>query len=328
MSETGVPKRRIAVTGASGFLGLRVCAELAARGHDVRALVRAETDRLNVPQVRYRGLDDAAGLAAGLAGVTVVVHLAARVHIMRDHSHDPLREFRRVNVQGTRTLAEFAAREGAKEFFFASSVKAMGEHCERPWKETDPPAPVDPYGVSKLEGEAALAEISAGSGMSTVALRLPLAYGSGVRANILRLFALVDRGWPLPLGGIDNRRSLIFAGNVGAAIALLIDRVQGHEVFFASDGHDVSTSELLEAIGHALGRQPRLLPAPRRAAELLRRMSPRRAGPPIARLFGSLTVDDSKLRSRIGGRLPYSFEEGIGETARWFRSRERRERRP
>ncbi len=313
--------RCIAVTGAGGFLGSHVCGQLAARGHDVRALVRDEAAHLTVPQIRYDGLHDTAVLRAALNGATVVVHLAARVHVMQERSADPLKEFRRANVDTTRALAELAVREGVEEFYFTSSVKAVGEENTYPWSESHPPFPADPYGKSKLEAEYALAEISARSGMTTVAIRLPLVYGPGVRANMLRMFQLIDHGWPLPLGGLDNRRSLIFAGNVGAAVALLLGRVEGHEVFFASDGQDVSTSELVRAIGRVLGRKPRLFPVPDPAVRLLRRFGPRRIEPVATRLFGSLTVDTTKLRTRIGGPLPYTFDEGLVETARWFRTK-------
>lgn len=307
------------VTGASGFLGAHVCSELAARGHDVRALVRREVPHLRIAQVHYEGLHDSEGIQRALEGVSAVVHLAARVHMVRDESTDPLGEFRRVNVDGTHTLGELAARAGVSEFFFASSVKAMGETNTRPWTEADPPSPGDPYGISKLEAELALADVGSVSGMATVPLRLPLVYGPGVRANMLRLFRLVDRGWLLPLGSIDNRRSLVFAGNVAAAIALLLGRVRGHEVFLVSDGEDVSTTELIHAIGESLGRRPRLMPAPVSLADLGRRIGVPILKGTIDRLFGSLTIDASKLRDRIGEPLPYTLRAGLGHTARWYR---------
>jgi nucleoside-diphosphate-sugar epimerase len=326
------PRVIVAVTGADGFVGRHVCAELARAGHQVRALVRGESLVAPAPYAalppeaaierrQWRDLDDVAALRTALDRADAVIHLAARVHVMRDHASDPLAAFRAINVEGTRRVAVVAAEAGVPHLLLASSVKAVGEHNDAAWNEQTPPAPVDPYGISKLEAEQALAEIARQYHMRAIILRLPLVYGPGMRANMLRLFRLVDRGWPIPLGGVRNRRSLLFAGNAAAAITSILP-MPGHgvETYFVSDGENVSTPELLHRIGEALGRPVRLVPAPVRLLELAHRLRVPAIGPAAGRLLGSLMVDASALRHRLGGSLPFTLDEGLRQTAAWYRA--------
>jgi nucleoside-diphosphate-sugar epimerase len=328
----GGPARVSLVTGASGFLGAHVCRAWAASGRAVRGLYRRPPLE-PIPGVEAAicaGLDDRAGLRAALVGVNTVVHLAARVHVMHDTASDPLGEFRRVNVEGTRVLLEEAIAAGVERFVFVSSIKAMGEASDELWTEATPARPVDPYGVSKLEAELLVREVAGSAGLHAPILRLPLMYGPGVGANMLRLFQLVDRGLPLPFGAVRNRRSLAYVGNVvGAIDAVLATPAAGAEVFLVSDGKDFSTPELIRAIARALARPARLVPVPvavfRGAAsmgDLLDRVgrSPLTSAS-VQRLLGSLAFDASKLSRVTGYRPAFSPEQGLDVTARWYRQR-------
>lgn len=320
----------VLVTGASGFVGSAVCARLLEGGSRVRALLRpGSAAPAGTEPVVAAGLHDGEALRRAVEGVDAVVHLAARVHVMRDAASDPLAEFRAVNVEGTRRLAREAAAAGVRTFVFASSVKAMGEMspASGPWTEATPPAPADPYGVSKLEAEAALAAEAAG-GMRAAVLRLPLVYGPGVKANMLRLFQLVDRGVPLPLGGIRNRRSLLFVGNAADAVRAVLAAPDAAGVFLVSDGEDLATPELVRRIGRALGRPARLLPVPEalfRAAAAAGDVVSRAVPFPFTRaaadrLLGSLAVDSGRLRRMAGWTPPFTVDDGLSRTAEWYRS--------
>lgn len=321
---------RVLVTGATGFVGRHLCDALLAAGHAVRALVRRPDAGLPpaVECAPAADLHDGAAVAAALARVDAVVHLAARVHVMREAAADPRAAFRHTNVDGTRLLAEQAADAGARSFVFVSSVKAVGEATAAPWTERTPPAPLDPYGVSKLEAEAAARDVADRRGLHAPILRFPLVYGPGMKANMLRLFALVDRGVPLPLGSVHNARSLLYVGNAAAAIvAVLRAPAAARETYFVSDGRDLSSPELVRAIAAALGRPARLVPVPPalfrtagRAGDLLARAFPfPLTTAAVDRLLGSLSVDSSKLRNTLPFSPPFTVEEGLRHTAEWFR---------
>jgi nucleoside-diphosphate-sugar epimerase len=314
----------VLVTGATGFVGRHVCAVLHENGYHVRILTRQPLDHPFAETVRFDGLHDDAAMAQAVRGAQAVVHLAARVHVMQDRSPDPLADYRAVNVQATARLAGIAADSGVETFILASSVKAVGEMNTAPWNEDVEPAPRDPYGVSKLEAERALQNVATASAMRGVVLRLPVVYGAGVKANILRLFHLVRRGMPLPLGGIRNQRSMIYVGNVAAAIAGGLQQRQMRGVFFASDGEDVSTSDLIERIGKALGKRAILLPAPRTLLRLTGALGDHLPMFPItsaavARLYGSLAIDSTKLVTALGAPMPFSVDAGLQRTAEWYR---------
>ena len=308
--------RTVLVTGSTGFIGVPLCRALVEAGDTVRGASR-EGGRHPVEGVqRVRVADplDADAVRAAVEGSDAVVHLAARVHIMQERAAYPLAEFRRANVAATTVLAEQAAAAGVRSFVLASTVKAVGERNTTPWTEETPPEPVDPYGVSKLEAELALIAIARRQKLGGAILRFPLVYGPGMKGNMLRLFSLVDRRMPLPFGAVANRRSMLYAGNLVAAVLAVLARESAEvETFFASDGRDLSLTELLRMIGEALGKPARLLPVP---AALLRVALPRAAAD---RLLGSLTVDASKLARTVGYRPPYSVEDGIRDTGRWYR---------
>jgi UDP-glucose 4-epimerase len=255
---------------------------------------------------------------AALAGCAVVVHLAARVHVINDKARDPLAEFREVNTKGTLNLARQAAQAGVKRFVFISTIKVNGEGRDAPYRETDAAAPEDAYAISKWEAEQGLRQIAADTGLEVVILRPPLVYGPGVKANFLRLIRIVERGWPLPLGAIRNLRSLLYLGNFVDAIRLcVVHPAAAGQTFLLDDGKPVSTPELIRAVARALGRPARLLAVPVWMLEAAGMLLGKRAA--VARLTGSLFVDGSAIRSRLGWMPPYSVEEGMAATVASFK---------
>jgi nucleoside-diphosphate-sugar epimerase len=275
-----------------------------------------------VERVRVADSLDRMAIRAAVTGVDAVVHLGARVHVMRERAADPLAEFRRANVESTWVLGEEAGGAGVRQLVLASTVKAVGEGNSTAWTEDTSPAPSDPYGTSKLEAERAVREVAQRPGIRAAVLRFPLVYGPGVKGNMLRLFALVDRGVPLPFGSVANRRSMLYVGNLVAAVcAVLESPLDRTETFFVSDGRDLSLPALIRMIGKALGKPVRLLPVP---PSLLRLVLP---AAEAERLIGSLTVDGSKLSRVTGYRAPHSVEEGLRVTADWYRTTKPREAR-
>lgn len=313
---------KILVTGANGFVGSAVVQALSNRGHEVVAAVRRAQaplpDGLRVERFVFT-LDSGFSWGQGLAGVSTVIHAAARVHMMDDRSLDPLAEFRRVNVEGTLTLARQAASAGVKRFIFISSIKVNGEGTSEsaPYTADDTPHPVDAYGVSKHEAERGLIELSSSTGLEVVIVRPPLVYGPGVKANFLNMMRWLDKGVPLPLGAIHNRRSLVALGNLVDLVVVCVDHPDAaNQVFLVSDGEDLSTTDLLRQMAHALHRPARLLPVPqwmlRSGAAFLGKQALSQ------RLFGSLQVDISKTRSLLGWTPPVTVTDALRITARHF----------
>ena len=308
---------KVLVTGASGFVGRALCEALLRHGQSVRGTLRQPDGKLalveGIEPIVVGTINAATDWKAALAGCDAIVHLAARVHVMDDKSSDPLAEFREVNTEGTLNLARQAAQAGAKRFVFVSTIKVNGEGREEPYRETDTPAPEDAYAISKWEAEEGLHRIARDTGMEVVILRPPLVYGPGVKANFLRLMRMVERGWPLPLGAIRNRRSLLYLGNFVDAIRVCIEHpaAAGH-TFLLDDGEAVSTPELIRAVAQALGRPARLLAVPMGMLEGAGALLGKRAA--VERLTGSLYVDSSLIRSRLGWTPPHSMAEGLAAT--------------
>jgi nucleoside-diphosphate-sugar epimerase len=324
LREPGLPLagRTVLVTGSTGFIGQPVCRRLLDAGASVRGASREGGSHPvgGVERVRVADPLDREAVRAAVTGVDAIVHLAARVHVMRESAADPLAEFRRANVEGTSVLADEAGAAGVRQLLLASTVKAVGEGNSTPWTEDAPPAPADPYGTSKLEAERVVREAAERYGTGAAFLRFPLVYGPGVKGNMFRLFALVDRGVPLPFGSVANCRSMLYLGNLVEAVRAVLDRpLEGAETFFVSDGRDLSLPALIRMIAQALGKPARLLPVPPR---LLRLVLP---AAEAERLIGSLTVDGSKLSRMTGYRAPHSVEEGLRVTADWYRSTKGRE---
>ena len=310
---------RVLVTGAAGFVGRAVVARLAGADHQVLGAVRAprQSDLPNVGYIATGDIGDADWTPA-LDGVEAVVHLAARVHVMRDTVADPLAAFRAVNVAATERLAEAAAAAGVRRFVFISSIKAMLDHgAERAITIADPAVPTTPYGVSKLEAEQVVARVADAAGMEAVTFRPPLIYGPGVKGNFRALMRACDRGFPMPLGGIRNKRSILFVDNFADAIAAALSAPGVASGTYLLQDDTVSVTEMVESIGRALGRRPRLVTMPKAAVGLLRRIL--RTAPVIERLTESLHVGDAPFRAAAGWAPPVGRDAAFAATARAYR---------
>lgn len=308
----------ILVTGASGFVGRALCAHLGT-SHTVFGTTRHEGASL--PQgVRTIVWNADPGQPPDLPAVDLVVHLAARVHVMRDTVADPLAQFRLINVRATRRLALWAAGRGVRRFVYMSSVKVNGESTRAgaAFRAGDDPAPADAYAVSKWEAEQALRQVARDTGMEVVVVRTPLVYGPGVGGNMAAMVRWLRSGMPLPLGAIDNRRSLIALDSLVAFTALCADpekspRAAG-ETFLIADSEVVSTPELIRRVAAAYKLKARLMPVPPgciRWAALLAGKSEW-----ADRLLGSLVVDDSKARSMLGWRPVVAMDDQLLKMAR------------
>ena len=306
---------RVLLTGANGFIGTAICSKLKHLDFTVQPVVRTmhskvlSSHTLAPVVVDFKSNTD---WSAALDGVTHVIHLAARVHVMNDKSTDPLEVYRKVNVDSTLNLARQAAAAGVKRFVFISSVKVNGEctHFGRAFTEVDEPAPKDAYGQSKHEAEQGLRQIGADTGMEEVIIRPPLVYGPGVKANFATLMQAVQRGFPLPLGSVHNQRSLVAMDNLVDFVTTCITHSQAaNQTFLVSDGQDLSTTELVCGMAQAFGVPARLLPVPvwalQAGASLLGK------GDAVQRLCGNLQVDISKARSLLDWVPPVSVDEGL-----------------
>lgn len=313
---------RILLTGASGFVGGAVH-ECLSRSSTRKLTIATRKPMPEMAASTIAALIDQIDATTDWAPILldseVVIHTAARVHVMNESSLDPLASFRKVNVEGTLNLARQAAASGVRRFIFISSIKVNGEETPLniPFTADTEPAPVDPYGISKLEAEKGLMLIAAQTAMEIVIIRPTLVYGPGVKANFLSMMRWLQKGIPLPFGAIWNQRSLVALGNLVDLIVTCIDHPKAaNQIFLVSDGNDLSTTELLQKMGRALGRPARLLPVPsvilKCGAALLGKKSLSQ------RLCGSLQVDIGKNRELLGWAPPISVDEALSITAKSF----------
>jgi nucleoside-diphosphate-sugar epimerase len=330
----------VIVTGANGFIGSALCERLLAEGRQVRGAVRSKVGRISLPAgietVSIGPIGSDTEWEEALAGIDTVVHLAARVHVMRESAADPLATFKLVNIAGTERLARQAAEAGVKRLVYISSVKVNGERTgdnpqiaqitrirkkkagvrgqrselKEVFSEGDVPEPRDPYAVSKWEAEQGLVAIAEETGLEVVIIRPPLVYGPGVKANFRLLMKWVRIGVPLPLGAVNNKRSFVALDNLVSFIIHCIDHPKAaNEVFLISDGEDVSTTELLQKMARAFGKRSFLLPVPVGLMTFVACLLGKRNV--TDRLFGSLQVDSSKARDLLGWEPVVSMDEAV-----------------
>ena len=311
---TPIQPMRVLLTGASGFIGQALSRRLCADGYLVTTLSRDLLSTVGESCAHQKQANQQA--RSLLVDQDLVVHLAARVHVMHETTTNPLAEFRRVNVQGTLNLARQAAAAGVRRFVFISSVKVNGESTQTgvPFTADDTPAPLDAYGVSKREAEQGLRELAVQTGMEVVIIRPPLVYGPGVKANFATMMRWLQRGVPLPLGAIHNQRSLVAIDNLVDLILLCLTHpAAAHQTFLVSDGEDVSTTALLRRMGQAMGHPARLIPVPSGMLKLAGALVGK--SDVVQRLCGSLQVDIAKTRDILGWTPPVSLDEGLRRAA-------------
>lgn len=316
--------KRILITGASGFVGRALCQALLKNGHlikgtfhsnEISPAISGKMECINVGDI-----DEHTDWNSALRNIDTVIHLASRVHKEAESYATSLSENKRINTEGTRRLATMAAKCNIRRFIFLSSIKVNGQITGRnPFTEESLPAPQDSYALSKWEAERILKRIGSETGLEVVVIRPPLVYGPGVKANFFRLMKFVEKGIPIPLGNINNKRSLIFLGNLVDAIVSCMNHPKAAgETLLVSDGKDVSTYELIKIIAAAMDKRSFILPCPPRLIKYIGRLTG--CSEEISRLTDSLVVDSSRIQSTLDWIQPYTLEEGMRETVKWYRS--------
>ena len=312
-------KLNILVTGANGFIGKELVLKLRSLGFEVRCAFRnkkgADTESTN--SVYIGDISDKTDWGMALNGIDVVIHLAGFAHIKTAAKQDRFDALRKVNVHGSRRLAQMAAAMGVKRFIFLSSIKVNGEKGVRPFTEKDPSNPQDAYAISKWEAENAVFGIAKNTGMEVVILRTPLVYGQNVKANFKDLIKIAFSGMPLPLKGINNKRSFIYVGNLVDAISVCVFHpAAANEVFLLSDCQDISTPALIKLIAAAGNKKARLF----FMHPCILRFLAKTFGKAESwdKLTSSLLIDSAKFRNLLHWSPPFTLEEGIKQTL--FRS--------
>lgn len=310
--------KKVVVTGATGFVGSAVVARLA-KSDNITTIAAVRSPHLWQGQTMAVGYDLLGDELPDLTDVDAVIHCAARVHVMTDTSNDSLHAYRAANRDATKRLARHAMEAGVRRFVFISTIKVNGETTQGrgPFTVRDTPAPQDPYGQTKLEAEQALMALAATSSMDIVIIRPPLVYGPGVKANFKAMMKALDQGWPLPFGALHNRRSMVAVENLADLTVHCLDAPDAVGVVMARDKEQPTTSELMEALAHALGRTPRLIPVPtswlRFAASALGKSGL------ATRLCDSLEVELDETTTRLNWHPPMTLQTCLRNTAQAYR---------
>ncbi|MEH8021227.1 SDR family oxidoreductase [Rheinheimera metallidurans] len=307
--------KNVVITGANGFVGTALLREAQRLGYCTTAVTRSPLAfGFAAHNILLSQLDANTDWCSLLveAKPDVVIHTAARVHQMNDSAEDPMQAFRAVNTAGTLNLARQAAALGVKRFIFISSVKVNGEQTltDNIFNASHQPNPIDPYGISKAEAEAGLRSIAEQTNMEVVIIRPPLVYGQGVKGNFSSMMHLAEKNYPLPLGAIHNKRSLVALDNLLDLIITCINHPKAaNQTFLVSDDQDISTTELLQMMTLAAGKNPWLIPVPMSWLQLAGKLTGKQAV--IDRLCGNLQVDISHTKETLGWMPPITVEEGI-----------------
>ncbi|KAE9636503.1 UDP-glucose 4-epimerase family protein [Aeromonas veronii] len=301
-------KNKVILTGASGFVGRHIKNTMPRE-----KLILVGRRNLDEEYTFFSSdLDENSQYDSIMKDVSCIIHCAARAHVMNEGNDNPYCLYHKINVDGTLNLARQAAVNGVKRFIYISSIKVNGEstRVNSPFTEKNIPAPEDAYGISKLAAETGLRELSIETNMEVVIIRPPLVYGPGVKANFSAMMNLASKNLPLPLGAINNKRSMVALDNLVDLIVTCIDHPKAaNKTFLVSDDHDVSTTELLEMMVRAIGKTPRLLPVPMEWLKFAGKLIGKQAV--IERLCGNLQVDISYTKEILGWQPPISMEEGI-----------------
>jgi nucleoside-diphosphate-sugar epimerase len=304
-------KKKVLITGANGFVGSHLVLGLSLFDYTVVDVVRAR--RVNsAGSIVIGDIDNNTKWLPVLEGCNVVIHVAARAHVMNEQPSDALTKFRNTNVEGTINLALQSAKAGVQRFIFISSIKVNGESTDEcgAFNADSKASPIDPYGISKYEAEQALFKISSETGMEVVVIRPPLIYGIGVKGNFASLSRVLSKGIPLPLGAIQNSRTMVGIDNLVSLIITCIDHpAAANQIFLAGDSEDLSTTELLRRVAMSMGKPCRLIPVPEAFLVFVVILFGRKAV--AQRLFGSLQVDISKARKLLGWEPSVSVDEGL-----------------
>lgn len=315
--------RRILITGANGFIGQSLCAAAALRGFQVKGAVREACELPDeIVPVIVGEIDGKTNWAEALRDIDVVIHLAARVHVMQDTATEPLAEFVKVNLHGTETLAYQAARAGVKRLVYVSSIKVNGEQTtdQRPFVESDNPNPQDDYANSKWQAEQSLRRIAQETGLETVIVRPPLVYGPEVKGNFLSLISAIYKRIPLPLAGIKSARSLIYLGNlVDALLTCAAHPLAAGKTYLVCDDEDISIPMLIQELAIVLDKPARVFGLPKMVLRGLGALIGRLGS--IDRLVESLRVNDGLIRKELGWRPKFTLHQGLTITSRWYKQR-------
>jgi len=314
---------KICVTGASGFIGKELCVQLLKEKYNVVATVRNIKSSIfslhkNLKISEVTNIDINCDWSETLSGVNCIIHCAARVHVMKENKKDALEIYRKINVEGTRNLAEQAFRVGVKRLIFLSTIKVNGEKTSGSYfKNTDTPSPKDTYSISKWEAEKALQEISQKTGLEVVIVRVPLVYGKEVKGNFLRLLNIVAKGIPLPFSKVRNLRSFLGIDNLIAFLIHCIDHPKASgQTFLLSDNEDISTRDLIKKLAKAMQKPPRLFPVPIFFLRFLGKVIGKSLE--MDRAINCLQIDSSYAYKFLGWKPTTSLNEGLFKTVQWY----------